>query len=180
MAERRTARSDDDSDERSGRSGELDSDERRRSSGGEEWYRDGLRFECTCCGNCCTGPEGVVWFTPAEGREMAQRLGLDDDEFHRLHARRVDGRWSLKERVLDDGRHDCVFLDRETIPGKAICGVYEARPTQCRTWPFWPENLTTRRAWSRAKAGPPCPGMDSGALFPVERIRILRDANARD
>ncbi|HMN95478.1 MAG TPA: YkgJ family cysteine cluster protein [Phycisphaerales bacterium] len=141
-----------------------------------EWYRDGLRFECTLCGNCCTGPEGVVWFTPEEGRAMAAALDLDEATFYRRHARRVDGRWSLREAVLEDGRHDCVFLDRGTIPGKALCRVYSARPTQCRTWPFWPENLTSRRAWTNAKARPPCPGIDSGPLIPVEAIRILRDA----
>ena len=26
------------------------------------WYADGLSFECTMCGNCCTGPPGAVWF----------------------------------------------------------------------------------------------------------------------
>ena len=25
------------------------------------WYRDGLRFTCTRCGNCCTGAPGYVW-----------------------------------------------------------------------------------------------------------------------
>jgi Fe-S-cluster containining protein len=141
-----------------------------------EWYRDGLRFSCTMCGNCCTGPEGVVWFGAEEGRAMALRLGLAEDDFYRLHARRVGGRWSLRERVLDDGRHDCVFLDREAIPGKAVCGLYEDRPAQCRTWPFWPENLTSRKAWQAAKKRAPCPGMDTGALVPVEAIRIQRDA----
>jgi len=130
------------------------------------------------CGNCCTGPEGVVWFTEAEGRAMAERLGLDEATFRRRYARRVDDGWSLQERVVEiDGRplNDCVFLDRETIPGKAVCGVYEDRPTQCRTWPFWPENLTSRRVWEAAKRRAPCPGMDHGALVPVERIRILRN-----
>ena len=28
-----------------------------------EWYRDGLRFECTRCGACCTGAPGYVWVT---------------------------------------------------------------------------------------------------------------------
>ena len=148
-----------------------------RGRGGREWYADGLRFECTMCGNCCTGPEGVVWFTPDEGRAMAQRLGVSEAEFLSIHARRVDGRWSLRERVVDiDGRslHDCVFLDRASVPGRAVCGVYLDRPSQCRTWPFWPENLTNRRAWESAKKRTPCPGMDRGTLVPIERIRVLR------
>ena len=158
---------------RSARSSDSDPTARR---GGEPWYRDGLRFSCTLCGNCCTGPEGFVWFTAEEGRAMAGKLGLDEDDFYRAHARRIGDRWSLKERVLDDGRHDCVFLDRESMPGKAVCGLYEARPTQCRTWPFWAENLTTRAAWEAAKRRAPCPGMDTGRLVPVESIRIQRDA----
>ncbi|MFM1805538.1 MAG: hypothetical protein RL136_2417, partial [Planctomycetota bacterium] len=28
------------------------------------WYAEGLRFECTQCGNCCSGGPGAVWFTP--------------------------------------------------------------------------------------------------------------------
>jgi len=145
---------------------------------GREWYEDGLRFECTMCGNCCTGPEGVVWFTPDEGRAMAAELGVDEQTFLGRFARRVDGRWSLRERVVEiDGQrlHDCIFLDRERFPGKAVCSVYGSRPTQCRTWPFWPENLTSSRAWSAAKKRAPCPGMDSGKLVPIEQIRILRD-----
>ena len=38
-----------------------------------EWYAEGLRFGCTQCGNCCTGPPGAVWFTAEEGRAMAAR-----------------------------------------------------------------------------------------------------------
>lgn len=154
--------------------------EGRKGSGsgasGQEWYRDGLRFECTMCGNCCTGPEGVVWFSREEGRAMAAELGVAESDFYRDFARTVDNRWSLRERELEDGRRDCILLDRASVPGKVVCGVYRARPTQCRTWPFWAENLTSRRAWEAAKRRTPCPGMDQGALVPIERIRIQRDS----
>lgn len=141
-----------------------------------EWYRDGLRFECTLCGNCCTGPEGVVWFTPEEGRAICEVTGIAEGDLYRDFAHRVGNRWSLREKVLEDGRRDCIFLDRVSMPGKAVCGIYRARPAQCRTWPFWRENLTSRRAWDGAKRRTPCPGMDAGPLVPLERIRILRDA----
>jgi uncharacterized protein len=142
-----------------------------------EWYRDGLAFECTMCGRCCTGPPGAVWFTEEEGSAMAAELEMEEAAFFRNFARRIGGRWSLSERQTPHGL-DCVFLDRETIPGKAICRVYGSRPAQCRTWPFWPENLTTRKAWD--EAGQNCPGMGQGQVIPVEEVRIRRDATPPD
>ena len=149
--------------------------ERGAGGRGTPWYRDGLQFECTLCGNCCTGPEGVVWFTAEEGRAIARRMGIAEADFYRDFARRVDNRWSLRERVTDAG-HDCIFLDRTSVPGKAVCGVYEDRPAQCRTWPFWPENLGSHRAWEATKRRVPCPGMGAGRLYSVAEIRVIRDA----
>jgi len=154
--------------------------------GTREWYADGLRFECTQCGNCCTGPPGFVWFNEAEGRAMAAALGVSESEFYTRHARReggVGGHWSLKERKTEKdsgggGGYDCTFLDRESIPGKAICGIYHARPTQCRTWPFWPENLKSESSWQRVKRQTPCPGMSRGPLITIEQIRIQRDRSS--
>ena len=139
-----------------------------------EWYAQGLRFRCTQCGNCCTGPAGTVWFDEAEGRRMADALGVDEKTFYRRYAHQVEGRWSLREHETPHG-FDCVFLDRTSQAGKALCSIYQARPAQCRTWPFWPENLRSRGVWQAVKRNTPCPGMDTGALVPVERIRVLRD-----
>lgn len=138
---------------------------------GEPWYRDGLRFACTMCGNCCTGPEGVVAFTPDEGRAMAAKLGLPEAEFLATYTRRIGSMRSLREKKTEFG-NDCIFLDRASIPGKAVCGLYEARPTQCRTWPFWEGNLRSRKAWEQTKKHVPCPGMDTGPVHPLQQIRI--------
>jgi Fe-S-cluster containining protein len=119
-----------------------------------------------------------VWFTPEEGSALAAELGLAEPEFYRRYARKVDNRWSLREHKTTHG-YDCVFLDRETIPGKAVCSVYSSRPTQCRTWPFWPEMLKSRSAWDGFKRRTPCPGMDQGRLVSVEQIRIQRDSSPR-
>jgi len=41
-------------------------------------------------------------------------------------------KYSIKERkVLNE--HECIFYDKD-ING---CSIYEARPIQCRTFPFW-------------------------------------------
>lgn len=137
-----------------------------------EWYADGLRFDCTQCGNCCTGSPGYVMVSDEECAALATRLGLDLPTFLATHTREIRGMRSLVEHETEHG-FDCVFLDRTSIPGKAVCGVYEDRPQQCRTWPFWPENLGHPRDWQRASRS--CPGIDKGTLVPVESIRIQRD-----
>lgn len=137
----------------------------------------GLRFSCTMCGNCCTGPEGYVIVSDAECAALAKRFSLDLETFLRDYTHMMMHGRSLNERAIQmDGvtKHDCIFLDRDKIPGKAVCGVYEDRPTQCRTWPFWPSLLREKVTWERAKRT--CPGIDTGTLVPVEQIRILRDS----
>ena len=47
------------------------------------------------------------------------------------------------------------------------CSVYEARPTQCRTFPFWPENMTQDK-W--AKIGELCPGIGKGESQPLKSL----------
>ena len=136
----------------------------------------GLRFSCTMCGNCCSGPTGVVMFTPDEGKAIAKRLGIGYRAFLKKYAFETSQGFSLKEVKSPANGLDCIFLDRETIPGRAICGIYEDRPKQCTTWPFWPEMLRSRDDWVRAKKD--CPGLDSGRLYAPEDIRIIRDHEA--
>lgn len=108
---------------------------------------------------------------------MAAKLGVSESQFLQEFAHQIGDKWSLREVKRTQG-FDCIFLDRKTVPGKAVCSLYEARPTQCRTWPFWPENLRSRRTWEQVKLVTPCPGMDSGKLVPIEQIRIQRDGQA--
>lgn len=123
------------------------------------WYRDGLRFTCTQCGNCCTGAPGYVWVSPEEIDRLAASLGQSTDAFSRRFVRRVGNRYSLIERP----NGECVFWDSSNG-----CTVYEARPVQCRTWPFWSENLESPADWKRVRRG--CPGAGNGDFFPLDAI----------
>jgi len=154
----------------------TDSDRSDEPASMPEWYAPGLAFECTQCGNCCTGPTGFVWVSDEELRAIAAALGRPESEIERHFTRLLHGRRSLTEVPTQHG-YDCVFLDRESQPGKALCRIYEARPMQCRTWPFWPENLRQGRDWQRAAQT--CPGINQGPLIPIESIRIQRDATPR-
>ena len=126
----------------------------------EVWYAEGLRFECTQCGDCCSGAEGYVWVNQAEIDSMAERVGLTPLDFERSYVKRVGVRRSLKERQ----NGDCVLLDEETRK----CTAYEQRPRQCKTWPFWDSNLRSKKAWEEAAEA--CPGCNKGTVVPLETI----------
>jgi hypothetical protein len=132
----------------------------------------GLRFTCTQCGNCCTGPTGFVLFTDKEAQAMAKEVGVSKAQFYETYTRDTIVGRSLNENRTGFG-YDCIFLTRDEKTGKTGCSVYKSRPEQCRTWPFWDSNLRTKRDWARASKG--CPGMDSGELHPPRHIRLTRD-----
>ena len=131
-----------------------------RPKSDEPWYRDGLAFACTQCGACCTGAPGYVWVNEEEIAAIAAYRGETVDEFGRAFLRLVGGRYSLIERPGGD----CIFWSKDEG-----CTVYPARPAQCQTWPFWPENIATPGAWKRVGRG--CPGVDRGQVFTVDEIR---------
>ncbi len=133
----------------------------------------GLRFTCTQCGNCCTGPTGFVLFTDKEADAMAAELGISSEDFYKQYSRETLVGRSLNETVVDGFGYDCVFLTRDDKTGKTGCSVYKSRPEQCRTWPFWRSNLIGKRAWKEESRD--CPGMNTGQLHSPEHIRITRD-----
>jgi Fe-S-cluster containining protein len=98
---------------------------------------------------------------------MAQKIGMQDDleRFERKFVRNVGARRSLVE--YSDG--DCIFLDPKTRG----CSVYEVRPKQCRTWPFWPSNLESPSKWGQAAKS--CPGCNKGKLYTLGQIERIQD-----
>lgn len=131
----------------------------------EPWYKDGLRFKCTGCGDCCTGAPGFVWVNKEEIAALAAEVKLDVDEFEERYVREIGVRKSLNE--LDDS-YDCVFLDAKTRK----CTVYNARPRQCRTWPFWDSNVKSPQAWAATCEA--CPGSGKGRLYQLGEIESQR------
>ena len=130
----------------------------------QPWYADGLKFQCTGCGDCCTGAPGYVWLNETDTEALAAEVGLSVPEFERRYVRKVGARKTLKERK----NYDCVFFDGETRK----CKVYKARPRQCRTWPFWDSNLRTPETW--AATCEVCPGSGTGKLYQLELIEQQR------
>jgi Fe-S-cluster containining protein len=93
---------------------------------------------------------------------------LETADFIATHTRRVDGRLSLREEP--DGR--CVLFE-----SGLGCRAYEARPRQCRTWPFWARIVATSAAWEREAAD--CPGMGTGDVIGPEEIERLARSQDR-
>ncbi len=132
----------------------------------EKWYQAGLRFECSQCGNCCSGDPGYVWATKEEVGRISKFLGRTDGWLDPKQIRRVGLRYSLTEKPGGD----CIFLKRDG--DRTGCGIYSVRPLQCRTWPFWTQNLSSSDAWNEAHVI--CPGMDQGPHHDFVQIETTR------
>lgn len=127
------------------------------------WWKEGIRFECQSSGKCCTshGEYGFVYLTKKDRVRMAKQLEMTLAAFTKKHCDRSDGFFHLKE---DPQNTDCAFLKNKK------CQIYEARPTQCRTWPFWPDTLPAK-AWNK-EVITFCPGVGKGSLISADKIQI--------
>lgn len=124
------------------------------------WYCDGLRFECTQCGACCSKEPGYVWTSEEELVAIADFLKVSIADLAKNHLRIVDGKISLKE---DPKTFDCTFLKDNR------CSIYSVRPKQCRTFPWWKDNLESPKTWKETARR--CEGInDNAPIVPLEKI----------
>lgn len=105
------------------------------------WFEEGLRFKCTGCGKCCTGSPGYVYLSKPDVDRMTAHFQIEAPEFLEKYAKREGEFYVLKDRT---GSHDCIFLENNR------CSVYEARPIQCRTFPWWAYHLEDKQHWDEA------------------------------
>jgi Fe-S-cluster containining protein len=139
-----------------------------RVNGKNVWYAAGLHFECIECGNCCSGPdEGYIWVTRAEIELIADYLKMTSGQLRREFLKRVGLRTSIIEQA---GTNDCIFL--RMVEGQKRCMIYSVRPSQCRSWPFWPGNLARPGDWNRAAQK--CAGINRGRHYSFEEIARIK------
>ena len=87
----------------------------------------------SCAGNCCIGESGYIWINIVEIEALSKYLGLTLDSFREKYLFKVGYKYSIKEVELPNNSFACCFFDLE----KRKCSIYDYRPTQRRTFPFW-------------------------------------------
>ena len=103
------------------------------------WYKEGLSFKCTGCGKCCSGSPGYVWVNDEEIEKLSNFLKISLADLKKKYLIQVGDRYSIRD--LKHANYSCVFLKDNQ------CSVYEARPSQCKTYPFWPGIMKSEKNW---------------------------------
>lgn len=123
----------------------------------EWWKKEYLRFQCQAgCTVCCSRP-GVVYFTANDIVAAARFLNITPAQFREKYLVSEGGDW-----YIDVEDKPCFFL------GDTGCRIHPAKPQQCKSYPFWRENLMTRKSWK--VASDICPGIDVGPMVPLDTI----------
>ena len=128
------------------------------------WEQEPIRFECQPdCFKCCVKP-GVVNFDKEDIQKAAKFLEIKTSDFRQKFLKKDFGVWEME---LQEGEV-CKFL---TMQG---CAIHPSKPKQCRTYPFWKENLETRNHWQLTAGF--CPGIGQGPVIPPAEIKqALKD-----
>ena len=138
----------------------------------KQFYKDGLQFECTRCGNCCKihGDHAYVYLTRNNIDEISTFLGMTVDDFHDTYCTKDED----DNVVLTMEDDHCNFLVNDK------CTIYPVRPAQCSAWPILAEHLN-EKFWNGILREF-CPGIGKGKLYTKEELEAIALAreNARE
>ena len=125
-------------------------------------YKNEIRFECQGSGNCCVsrGSYGFVYLSPNDLKRFAKYFKVSINKFKEKYCQITDGFIHLIENNELEGK--CFFLKNKK------CTVYKNRPSQCRTWPFWNENMNAK-VWNE-DISINCPGIGKGNIIKPKKI----------
>ena len=122
---------------------------------------DRLQFSCTACHACCRHEEGYVFFGNQELSAMCRYLRISPVVFRKKYTRQVSFDGISRLSLTETPNHDCIFWS-------GGCTIYPARPLQCSSYPFWPQNLGSQQEWDAEATH--CPGMNHGQSHSPEEI----------
>ncbi len=131
------------------------------------WYSKGLKFQCQGTGKCCLNHSeyDYVFLSLSDRQNMAKELRLSTSIFTKKYCVRSDETYYLRPNTEE--KEKCIFLNEKK------CKVYKARPTQCSTWPFWPDTLN-KRTWDK-EVVPFCKGVGKGKLYSFDEIEAIKN-----
>jgi Fe-S-cluster containining protein len=86
----------------------------------------------SCAGRCCTGDSGYIYVNKSEVEKISKLLDMQINDFVKKYLFKKGYKYSIKELEYE-GSYECIFYDRDANG----CRIYDARPTQCITFPFW-------------------------------------------
>lgn len=121
----------------------------------DPFWKEGLKFGCTGCGRCCQN-EGDVWLDSEEFAALVRSLHLPAKTVLSTYVEDVMSGWvKLKDKKMAssshvDTRDQCVFLSEDG----SSCTIYESRPVQCRTYPYWPRLMSSKEEWDKERVVP--------------------------
>ena len=129
-------------------------------------YSKGMRFQCQRSSNCCVsrGSYDFVYLSKKDILRLSKYTDLSIKDFIKLYCEKTYGFVHFKERRKNS---ECQFLEKKR------CSIYKARPTQCRTWPFWAENMNAKK-WNKEIINF-CPGIGKGKIISDSKIQKLID-----
>lgn len=141
---------------------------------GDAFYGEGLRFSCARCSSCCRGGPGYVFLSKEDLKRLLSRTSLAFPSFFAKYLTTVDTGTGFALSLREKANYDCIFWE------EGGCAVYEDRPVQCSTFPFWSSILASEEDW--LDAGRDCPGIGRGELrsraFIEERLYSRRAAGS--
>lgn len=128
------------------------------------FFDQGIHFECQRCGLCCTGEPGTIYVDQQEIFQIARFLKISPSLVLGDYLYPFRDSYSIRE----DSRGRCIFF-------KNGCTIYSVRPSQCKTYPFWFQNLRSEENWVSLE----CPGIRKGPIFGKEEILSLMETSFR-
>ena len=126
------------------------------------FYEKGLNFSCKRCSGCCGGSPGFVYLSKEDMIALRDFFGISTKTFVEQYCRWADYYGGTTVLALKEEKDFYCTLWRDG------CTAYEARPVQCRTYPFWSWMTESRESWDDCAKD--CPGMNSGTLWNKEHI----------
>lgn len=136
------------------------------------FYSNGLRFSCTECSLCCRFDSGYVFLSEADLDRLSAHFTMTRAQLIERYCLVVHVGVASRVTLKEQKNLDCVFWKN------GGCSVYDARPLQCRSFPFWPTHLNSRQDWDDLEKE--CPGINVGRLHSGRRIEQWVDARREE